>query len=141
MKPYLLEHTIDSQDGRIKKYGPVVLGQVMSPAVADTLSSALYYVAKNSPSWLSRYSDNGVTGKTGTAYMTLSNTPEKGYDGYHDAEGRRRYVASYVGYFPSEAPEYSIICVVFSKLMKGSFYALTVPTHVVMDFVKLMEDD
>lgn len=141
MKPYLLEQAIDSQDGRIKKYGPVVLGQIMPPAVADTLSSCLYYVAKNSPNWLSRYSDNGVTGKTGSAYMALPNNSKNGNNAYWDTDGRRQYAATYVGYFPSDAPEYSIICVVFSKLMKGTFYALTVPTHVVMDFVKLMEDD
>lgn len=139
MKPYLLERAIDSQDGSTKKYGPVVLGQIMPPSVADTLSKGLYYVAKKSPGWLARYGNNGVFGKTGAANVALSSIPDRGYDAYHDADDRRKYASTYVGYFPSEAPKYSVICVVFSKLMKGSFYGVTVPTHTVMDFVNIVE--
>lgn len=138
MKPYLLQEAVDSQKGVRKTYGPVILGRVMPEAIADTLSKGLYYVADNTP-WLVGYGDNGVIGKTGTANVTLSSIPDRGYDAYHDADDRRKYASTYVGYFPSEVPKYSVICVVFSKLMKGSFYGVTVPTHTVMDFVNIVE--
>lgn len=56
-----------------------------------------------------------IAGKTGTAQMA---------DGARGYRGRRRYQASFAGYFPAEQPKYSMIVVIQNP--KNGYYAASV---------------
>ena len=56
-----------------------------------------------------------VAGKTGTARMAF---PGGGYE----RNGRRRYQASFAGFFPADNPRYSAIVVLYSEPIVGNFY-------------------
>nr|MBC7613524.1 transpeptidase family protein [Pseudopedobacter sp.] len=57
-----------------------------------------------------------ISGKTGTAQVA---------DGANGYKGKRKYQASFCGFFPSENPKYSMIVVVQNPT-KGSYYAASV---------------
>jgi cell division protein FtsI (penicillin-binding protein 3) len=62
-----------------------------------------------------------VAGKTGTAWIILERDEKIGARGsYEAADGRRKYQASFAGFFPADDPKYSMIVVAYTKLMKGS---------------------
>ncbi|NLA15600.1 MAG: penicillin-binding protein 2 [Bacteroidales bacterium] len=59
----------------------------------------------------SRYS---ISGKTGTAQIA--------YDGAFVHNGYRKHQASFVGFFPSESPKYSMIVILYSSPTRANFY-------------------
>ena len=50
-----------------------------------------------------------VAAKTGTSQMLFTDGTASKYNPYVDVNGRRQYLATMVGYFPADAPKYSII--------------------------------
>ena len=135
MKPYLVEQ-ISKDDGKvIATLGPSILGQVMPEHAADSLSKALEYVTKEGHGKVAKYWNQSIVGKSGISPLPITDVNENGIDVYHDKEGRRKYAATYVGYFPLEDPEYSAICVLFSEKTKQSFYSGSLPAILVRDFV------
>ncbi|MBC7655330.1 MAG: transpeptidase family protein, partial [Oligoflexus sp.] len=73
---------------------------VVSEGTAKEISSPIYKIA----------------GKTGTAQVA---------DGANGYKGKRKYQASFCGYFPADNPKYSMIVVVHNPT-KGSYYASSV---------------
>ena len=62
----------------------------------------------------------GVAGKTGTARIVFPNTGR-----YEDRAGHKMHQATFVGFFPSDAPKYSMIVVVYSEPTYNNFYGAT----------------
>ena len=125
MKPYLVEKATDDQ-GSCINYGPVVLGQVMTKDVAFELLRGLKYATETGLA--SRIKDwtPDIIGKTGTARINLGKMDEN------------QYVSTFVGFIPANGlaePEYSVMCVLFTKSINKPFYGNTVPACVVRDFV------
>jgi cell division protein FtsI (penicillin-binding protein 3) len=58
-----------------------------------------------------RYS---ISGKTGTAQIA--------YEGAYVHDGYRKHQASFVGFFPSQAPKYSMIVILYSGPTRSNFY-------------------
>lgn len=135
MKPYLVEKILKDDGQVIATLGPSIIGQVMPEHVADSLSEALKYVTKEGLGKVVKNWNQSIIGKSGTTQLPIANGNEGGIDIYHDKEGRRKYAATYVGYFPQEAPEYSVICVLYSEKTQNSFYAGYLPANIVRDFV------
>lgn len=85
----------------------VLIEQICKPSTLKDIQFCLNNVVKLG---LGRKAGNGgklfqVSGKTGTAQVA------SGSKGYHS--GTTRYMVSFCGYFPSEAPKYScIVCIV-----------------------------
>lgn len=137
MKPYLVEDI--EKNGRImEKFGPSVLNSsICSKRTADIVTQALCKVTENDAvrelrgtAWrLSYIADKcKVAGKTGTADIYTDN----GY--VHN--GARKQQGTFVGFFPAEDPQYSVICVVYSKMSKKEFAGGVIPVSVVRDFIK-----
>ena len=57
-----------------------------------------------------------VAGKTGTAWIILEGAERTSNKSYEAADGRRKYQASFAGFFPAEAPKYSMIVVAYTDL-------------------------
>ena len=109
VKPYLVED-IEKAGTVTDRRGPSLLNaSICSRAVADTMTRALMSVTDEGTAKVLRKAKCKVAGKTGTSFGTF---PE---GGYKDASGRKKYQGTFVGYFPAEDPQYSIVCAVFSN--------------------------
>ena len=61
-----------------------------------------------------------MAGKTGTARIVFP-----GSGRYEDKAGHKMHQATFVGFFPSDAPKYSMIVVVYSEPTYNNFYGAT----------------
>ncbi len=121
-KPYLVE-SIENNGKVVKEFGPKLLnGRICSKATADTLTRALKSVTRDGTAkWALINSACEVAGKTGTSRIA------QGSGGYIDSKGRIQYQATFVGYFPADAPKYTTIVVMYSYPGSGLLYGGTLP--------------
>ena len=125
MKPYLVED-IEQNGVVVEKRGPGVLNAaVCSHAVADTITRALKAVTEEGTAKRLKDAKCTVAGKTGTSFGTFENGQ------YSDASGRRKYQGTFVGFFPADDPQYSIICSVYSKPTGKSFQGGGIPARAI----------
>jgi cell division protein FtsI (penicillin-binding protein 3) len=119
MKPYLVSE-IKYQGIVERKIEPVVLEEkICSKETIKMLQEALFAVVhdKHGTGYkVLNDSAYNISGKTGTAVSALDN---KGYN-----KDNKIYQSSFIGYFPSEAPKYTIAVVIQntnkSKLVYGA---------------------
>lgn len=131
MKPYLVE-SIDKHGEVVERRGPSVLNSsICSAAVADTVRRALETVVEEGTAKRLKNAKCTVAGKTGTSFAVI----EGSHNPYADDSGRRKYQGTFVGYFPSEDPQYSIICCIYSKLTRNSFQGGGIPAMAVKTVV------
>lgn len=122
MKPYLVN-------------GPGVLNSaVCSKAVADTLTRALKAVTEDGTARRLKGAKCTVAGKTGTSFGTFANGK------YMDELGRRKYQGTFVGFFPAENPQYSVISVVYSKPTNKSFQGGGIPARAIRTVIDHIYD-
>lgn len=128
MKPYLVESI--EQDGEVTEMrGPVVLDEnICSKATADTLTRALRAVTEEGTAKRLKNAKCNVAGKTGTARVALGS-------GGYTKDGKKKQQGTFVGFFPAEDPQYSIICTVYSYLSNKDFYGGTIPAATVRSIV------
>ena len=122
MKPHLIES--HEKDGKtVRKIEPEILnGSICSKATADSLTRALTMVTlEGTAATRLKNAKCVVAGKTGTARVVLGkdDNPKK-EDPYVSVDGLRRYQATFVGFFPADAPRYTAIVVLYSDLRKSS---------------------
>ncbi len=135
MKPYLVED-IENDGKVIKKRGPSVLNNICSRATADTLTRALMAVVEEGTATRLKGAKLTVAGKTGTARVALQASEKpKPHDGYHDIYGRKKNQGTFVGFFPADNPQYSVLVSVYSKLSLGNFYGGTMPAMAVREII------
>ena len=136
MKPYLVEDF--EKDGRIlEKRTPVILNSICSKATADTLIRGLSLVTRRGGTApILEKARMKVAGKTGTAQVALrpDEHPRPG-DAYHDVDGRWKNKGTFAGFFPAEAPRYTILISVYSKLSTKSFYGGSAPAKAILEIV------
>ena len=129
MKPYLVED-IEENGIVTEKRGPSVLNaSICTKATADTITRGLKAVTMEGTATRLKKAKCTVAGKTGTSRAVLDNGK------YQDDAGRKKNQGTFVGFFPAEDPQYSIICVIYSTLSHRSFYGGTIPAMVVKDVV------
>ena len=121
MKPYLV-NSVKENGIEIQKFVPEVLvDKICSEdaikqakeclrAVVDSAHGTGYKILTDS-----NYS---ISGKTGTAVSALNNT------GYN--KGDKIYQSSFIGYFPSENPKYSIAVVIQNNKESKQYYGAVV---------------
>jgi cell division protein FtsI (penicillin-binding protein 3) len=136
MKPYLIE-AFETNGHVDKKFNPTVLnGSIMSKATADTLTRALKMVTLEGTATRLKNAKCTVAGKTGTARTVLSpdENPQK-KDPYVSVDGKRKYQATFVGFFPADEPQYTAIVVVYTKPTIGSVYGGVIPAMTFREIV------
>ncbi len=124
MKPYLVE-SLEEEGQVVERHDPVILdGSICSTATADTLLRALCAVTtKGGTGAALEGTKFKVAGKTGTAQIPFAaNINGKEVVVYKDANGNRRHQATFVGFFPAEAPKYTAIVVMYSRLGRANLY-------------------
>ncbi len=125
MQPYLVNSVMD-YGVEVKHVQPkVLIDKICSDATLIQLKEALYEVVHGTHGTGRKIlfdSSYSISGKTGTAVTALNN---KGYN-----KGNKIYQSSFIGYFPSDKPAYSIAVVIQnsneSKLIYGADVAGTV---------------
>src|SRR5690606_35926138 len=93
----------------------VIDEQIASPTTINKLQEMLEGAVENGTGKGLKNSMFKIAGKTGTAQMA---------DGAAGYRGKRKYQASFAGYFPSEKPKYSMIVVVQNP--RNGYYAASV---------------
>ena len=134
MKPYLVEDT--ERGGVVRdRRGPAILnGSICSKAAADTVTRALIAVTEEGTAKRLKNAKCTVAGKTGTSFATFENGQ------YSDREGRHKYQGTFVGFFPAEDPQYSIVCSVYSKPTKKQYQGGGIPARTVRTVVDHLVD-
>lgn len=130
MKPYIVE-SIEDKGHAIKKFEPIILnGAICSKATADTLTRALKMVTQEGTAKVLKDAKCIVAGKTGTARMYMDENERGGSkDPYIDIQGRKKHQATFVGFFPADAPKYTAIVVVYTRLMTRDVYGGSIPAQ------------
>lgn len=98
--PKLLKATI-GDDGRVKATPPSATHTVISKASADTMTAMMRDVVCLGTGQDAKVDQFAVAGKTGTAYKAQNG-------GYGDST-TRAYRATFVGFFPAQAPKLTIL--------------------------------
>lgn len=129
MKPYIVEDI--EKDGKvITAFGQSLLDSaICSKATADTITRGLRAVTSEGTAKILKDAKVSVAGKTGTSRVVLSNGK------YEMPDGRKKNQGTFVGFFPVEDPQYSIITVVYSKLSNRSFYGSGYPAKTVKTII------
>jgi cell division protein FtsI (penicillin-binding protein 3) len=114
VKPYLVREI--RQEGRlIKRIEPTVIKEkICSDETIKALKVMMEGVVDHGTATNLKNPDYKVAGKTGTAQISKGG----GYD-------KSSYKASFVGYFPAENPQYTVI-VVINEPRKGIYYGALV---------------
>ena len=134
MKPYLVE-CIEDKGRVIENRGASVLnGSICSRNVADSVTKALCQVTSDGTGRALKNARCTVAGKTGTSFALLENKAT-GKMEYKDERGRRKYQGTFVGFFPAEDPQYSIISVIYSKPTSKQFQGGGIPARAIRTVV------
>lgn len=134
MKPYLVE-SIEEHGIVVDKRGPSVLqASICSKAVADTVTRALAAVTEEGTARVLKNARCHIAGKTGTSFAVFEKDANP-KNGYIDIYGRRKYQGTFVGFFPTEDPQYSVICAIYSKPTSKSFQGGGIPARAVKELV------
>ncbi len=129
--PHILDE-IFSDDGYVAvKTGKKLVGRTVSEETSRLLSSMLEGVVRDGSGKHAYIEGYRVAGKTGTAQK---------YENGVIAQGK--YVSSFVGYFPADAPRY--LCLIIVDEPQGSYYGSTVAAPCakeifegIIDFMKI----
>ncbi|MBL7963084.1 MAG: transpeptidase family protein [Flavobacteriales bacterium] len=114
MQPQLVR-SITRTGNTVQQFPPVTMNPaICSPATLATMRRMLEGVVDSGTATNLRDAHFRIAGKTGTAQIARENL------GYR-VDGAVGYQASFVGYFPAEAPRYTAIVVVSSPSMSGYY--------------------
>ena len=122
MRPHLVRNY--QKDGEIiQDFKPEKLGTVCSKETAHEMWKVMRGVVESQGGTgynIFKGCPVAVAGKTGTARIVFP-----GSGRYEDKAGHKMHQATFVGFFPYEAPRYSMIVVVYSEPTYNNFYGAT----------------
>ncbi len=111
LKPYVVQRIVAADGHVIREHRPTVVGRVISPRTAHTVTTLLEGVVEGGTGTKASIQGFTVAGKTGTAQKVDPKT------GRYSARGR---MASFIGFVPAEDPRLVILVVIDSP--KGMAY-------------------
>lgn len=100
--PKLLKATI-GPDGAMTPAAPSATHRVVKPEVAVEMNAMMREVVCSGTGKLAQVDGVTIAGKTGTGLKAQPNGT------YLDADGNRTYYASFVGFFPAEDPQVTVL--------------------------------
>ena len=115
VKPYIVDK-VKEYNATVDSTTTTILNpRIFSPQTAKQLREILEGVVQNGTATNLKSDYLQVAGKTGTAVIA------RGKHGYKDKDSKKAYQASFVGYFPAQDPQYSMIVVIDSP--NNGYYA------------------
>lgn len=109
MQPHLVKSITKSSGEIVYQKNPTILKKVFKPSVSKLLNTMLEEVVSKGGGRHARVDGYNIAGKTGTAQK---------YENGAIAQGK--YVASFVGYYPADKPEYIVLVTVDEP--QGAYY-------------------
>jgi cell division protein FtsI (penicillin-binding protein 3) len=100
--PKLVKATIDG-DGNVKDTAPSETHRVLTPSTSSMMLSIMKDVVCLGTGTRAQVELMNVAGKTGTGYKVQQNGT------YNTNDGGRKYFASFVGFFPADNPEVTML--------------------------------
>lgn len=123
MRPMFVESIMDHGEV-VEKHRPKVLrNSIASHRTIETVQALLKEVVQNGTATNIKKTPYGIAGKTGTAQIAQG--------GKYSKNGEKKYLASFAGYFPADAPQYSCIVMVYAPSSGMSYYGNVVAGNVV----------
>jgi cell division protein FtsI (penicillin-binding protein 3) len=127
--PRLVQATI-GRDGKEKAAPAPDARRVLSKPVADEMNRILReVVCRGTARNVTRIDGYTVAGKTGTAYKATDGS-------YVDANGHRKYYASFAGFVPAEDPRLTILVSIDEPPGSGEHYGAQVAAPLFMDVAR-----
>jgi len=121
--PRLVGSIIDSK-GVQTPTPPSKTHQVITPETAKQMNSMMRDVICDGTASASKVTGYTIAGKTGTGYKAQPNGT------YLDAQGVKHYMASFVGFFPAEAPQFTILVTIDDPPAAGAHFGGSVASPV-----------
>jgi cell division protein FtsI (penicillin-binding protein 3) len=118
MKPRLVK-SVDYPSGDHIEYPVQINKRTMSPEVAAELTDMLVGVVEHGTGELAQIKGIRIAGKTGTAQKV---------DQVHKTYFAKRFVSSFVGFFPAEKPKYVLLVVVDDPRVEYYGASVAAPT-------------
>lgn len=112
-KPYFLSEVYSSDGKTVEIKNPTIVRKTVDKKVSATISYMLESVAKDGGAKNAYIEGYKIAGKTGTAQK---------FENGKIASGK--YVSSFIGFFPSDAPKYLVLFIVDEPY--GQYYGSTV---------------
>ena len=110
----MLVHSVETADGAIiKQYEPKAIRRVVREETAHQMVKLMRGVVEHGTGAKASLQDIDVAGKTGTG---------RKYNRGHNGDGSYKYYATFVGFFPSEAPEICLVVTVDEPANRGTSY-------------------
>ncbi|MCR5346903.1 MAG: penicillin-binding protein 2 [Fretibacterium sp.] len=128
MSPYIVKQASNSYGEVVYRGTPKVMREVLTPETAEWLRKAMRAVVVEGTGKRAATKVTKLAGKTGTAQV-----PEKG------KYSRSRYVASFIGFWPFEAPKY-LMLVVIGEPSTGRYYGGELAAPPFKDIVEEMSE-
>lgn len=125
MQPYVVKQIVTQDQRLLEESKPQVIRQVMDPQVANDITSILEKVVEEGTGQNAQIPGYQVAGKTGTAKKT-----QDGASGYSNS----KFVASFVGFYPTDKPELVIVVMIDEPFPVHSGGSVAAPT-----FRKILE--
>ncbi|MDR2802105.1 MAG: PASTA domain-containing protein [Prevotellaceae bacterium] len=118
VKPKFVKAIQDRRGVTQKEFSTeLVSSSICSPTVLAEVHKALRSTVEKGTAKKINDSRYHISGKTGTSRLV--------FNGVYEKNGFKKHQASFVGFFPSEAPKYSAIVVLYSEVTKDNFYGAT----------------
>lgn len=128
MKPYIID-SFEKNGKTTMKTKPVALNKaICSKATADSLTEALLMVTMEGTGSKVKNAKVRVAGKTGTSRIALPVEERANKkDAYRDKDGKIKYQATYVGFFPADQPKYTAIVTIYTHPSGKGVYGGSIP--------------
>jgi cell division protein FtsI (penicillin-binding protein 3) len=120
--PKLVYSMID-EHGNEALQPPSATHEVVTPAVAAQMNVMMRDVVCRGTASKAKVDGYTIAGKTGTGYKAQKN-------GYNDENGNKVYYASFVGFFPAEHPEITVLVSIDEPPAGGDHYGGSVAAPV-----------
>ncbi len=111
LTPYMMKQVQGTNGRWLKENHKSVIRQVISPETTQLINGVLCGVVQEGTGSLAMLDGLTIAGKTGTAQI---------YDANSGKYDRSKHLASFVGYFPAEDPQFVLLVMV--RQPKGPYY-------------------
>ena len=127
MQPHLVKKLVDSSGKIVYEKQASILNKVFKPSVSKLMNEMLEEVVSKGGGKYARIDGYQIAGKTGTAQK---------YENGAIAQGK--YIASFIGYYPADKPEYVVLVCVDEP--KGAYYGGVVAAPVAKEIFQAIID-
>lgn len=141
MRPMLVKGTGKDMDRMQHIESVQIRERFIRPEVADSLKKALARCVEDGTAEALKGLPVKVAGKTGTSRQVMDPELRNGStDPYQDAQGRRQYAGTFVGFYPADQPQYTLMCVLFTKPTYNMLYGGGKPALIAGELIENIEE-